>query len=141
MESRVVPGSSKAITRSSPNNALTKVDLPTFGRPTMAIFGFLRLVRSSSKLCSGKFSKASSTKSLTPSPCADEIDNGSPKPNSWKSAETTALFIPSVLFTASKTGRCDLRNLSAIINSCGVMPARPSTKKITTSASSMASKV
>jgi hypothetical protein len=37
MASRVVPGMSNAITRSSPISVLTSVDLPTFGRPTMAI--------------------------------------------------------------------------------------------------------
>ena len=34
--SRVVPGISKAITRSSPSSVLIRVDLPTLGRPTMA---------------------------------------------------------------------------------------------------------
>ena len=34
--SRVVPGSSLAITRSSPSNRLISVDLPTFGRPMTA---------------------------------------------------------------------------------------------------------
>ena len=39
MLSRVVPGWSKAMTRSSPSSVLTRVDLPTLGRPTIAIFG------------------------------------------------------------------------------------------------------
>ena len=32
----VVPGTSATITRSSPTRALTRLDLPTFGRPMMA---------------------------------------------------------------------------------------------------------
>ena len=36
IESRVVPGTSEAIIRSSPRMRFTSVDLPTFGRPTKA---------------------------------------------------------------------------------------------------------
>ena len=35
--SRVVPGTSETIARSSPSSALSRLDLPTFGRPTKAI--------------------------------------------------------------------------------------------------------
>ena len=37
MASRVMPASGPVIMRSSPRMALTRVDLPTFGRPTMAM--------------------------------------------------------------------------------------------------------
>ena len=37
IESRVSPGSGPVIIRSSPSSALTSVDLPAFGRPTIAI--------------------------------------------------------------------------------------------------------
>ena len=37
MASRVVPGVSETIARSSPSRALSRLDLPTFGRPTNAI--------------------------------------------------------------------------------------------------------
>ena len=37
MASRVVPGISETIARSSPRSALSRLDLPTFGRPTNAI--------------------------------------------------------------------------------------------------------
>ena len=83
--SRVVPGISNAITRSSPINLLIRVDLPTLGRPTTAIFiGRLGSFSCSSGSGSGmpNESKASSIKPRTPSPCADEIGNGSPKPSS-----------------------------------------------------------
>ena len=46
--SRVVPGWSKAMTRSSPSSALTSVDLPTLGRPTIAMRGRVRVRVSSS---------------------------------------------------------------------------------------------
>ena len=36
IESRVVPGCSETITRSSPSSALSRLDLPTFGRPRIA---------------------------------------------------------------------------------------------------------
>jgi hypothetical protein len=37
--SRVVPGTSETIIRSSPRTRLMNVDLPVFGRPTMATRG------------------------------------------------------------------------------------------------------
>ena len=58
MLSRVVPAISKAITRSSPRMAFTKVDLPTFGRPITAKTGCF--ASSSSFSGSGKVSKISS---------------------------------------------------------------------------------
>ena len=39
MVSLVVPATEVTIFLSSPNNAFTKDDFPTFGRPTMAILG------------------------------------------------------------------------------------------------------
>ncbi len=41
--SRVVPGMSDTIARSSPSSALSRLDLPTFGRPTIAIEAGRRL--------------------------------------------------------------------------------------------------
>ena len=60
MLSRVVPAISNAITRSSPRMALTKVDLPTLGRPIMANTGCLGASASSS--ASGKCVNTSSIK-------------------------------------------------------------------------------
>src|SRR5437868_13656394 len=39
MRSRVMPGSSPTIERREPTRRLNKVDLPTFGRPTIASVG------------------------------------------------------------------------------------------------------
>src|SRR6266568_7817836 len=41
MRSRVVPGTSSTIATRSPSIRLKKVDLPTFGRPTIATNGFI----------------------------------------------------------------------------------------------------
>ncbi|MOA47020.1 hypothetical protein D3C78_1696050 [compost metagenome] len=77
MASRVVPGKSNAITRSSPISVLISVDLPTFGRPTIA-----SLMRwscspsstiSSSAGGSARSFSANSIRSTMPSPCAAEI--------------------------------------------------------------------
>ncbi|EEF26613.1 conserved hypothetical protein [Ricinus communis] len=60
------------MTRSSPSKALTRVDLPTLGRPTMAILGG----KSSSSVASGsggKSARARLIRSRTPSPWAEEI--------------------------------------------------------------------
>src|SRR5437588_160838 len=47
IRSRVTPGSSSAIVSFPPNNRLTRVDLPTFCRPTMATVGGVAAIRSS----------------------------------------------------------------------------------------------
>ena len=139
MESRVVPGRSNAITRSSPTKVFNSVDLPTLGRPTMAIFGCV--TSASSSLASGKDSRTISISSRTPSPCAPETATGVPKPNSKNSAFTTLLFMPSVLLTARTIGRPVRRSLSAMILSCGAIPDRPSTRNTMASPSSTACNV
>ena len=45
------------------------------------------------------------------------------------------------LVDGEQTGRPERRSCSAIVRSCGVSPARPSTRKITTSASAIACRV
>ena len=81
--SRVVPGISKAMTRSSPIKVLMKVDLPTFGLPTTAIrIGLSVLSSSSGSSGIPKASNASSIMARTPSPCAEDMAIGSPRPNS-----------------------------------------------------------
>ena len=140
MASRVVPGWSNAITRSSPSSALMSVDLPTLGRPAMATRG-MRSASSSSSASSGNSSSASSTRLRTPSPCAAEIGCGSPRPSSWKSAVTTPRSMPSTLLTANNTGRLIRRSSCAMSLSSGVIPSRPSTTKIMRSASWIACSV
>ena len=81
MLSRVVPGMSLAITRSSPIRRLTSVDLPTLGRPMMAMRMRPSFGEDSAAMTSG--SKSSSTRDMSsrhPSPCAEAIASGSPSP-------------------------------------------------------------
>jgi len=150
MASRVVPGSSKAITRSSPRIVFTSVDLPTLGRPTKATL--ITSGRSRSALVSTGVSSsvpstpvarssACSMSGRTFSPCAAEIATGSPRPSSWNSATVRSGARPSALFTARITGRPALRRRSAITLSWGVRPSRASTMNSTISASAIAWRV
>ena len=69
MASRVVPGRSKTIWRCSPSKRLTKVDLPTLGRPTMAV----RMASGSGSAeasTSGSRSARKAVKAATPPPVA-----------------------------------------------------------------------
>ena len=50
--SRVVPGTSDTIIRSEPKTRFTKVDLPVFGRPTIATRGAPSSVSASSAISS-----------------------------------------------------------------------------------------
>ena len=81
--SRVIPASGPVISRFSPNNLLISVDLPAFGRPTIANF----------KMASGASGSGTSNappsicgsndwnRSAMPSPCSPLIAMGSPKPS------------------------------------------------------------
>ena len=82
MASRVVPGWSKATSRSSPSQVLISVDLPTFGRPATARRIGLSAPSSSSGSASGSGSpsNAASIRLRMPCPCAAEIGCGSPMP-------------------------------------------------------------
>ena len=136
--SMVVPGLSKAMTRSSPTSAFTSVDLPTLGRPTMATRGQRSRSSSSCSSSSGNSSSTASMSSRMPSPCAAEIDTGKPRPSCWKSAEAVSGCMPSALLTAIHIRGRSLRNCSAMRRSSGVSPARASVRKITASASAIA---
>ena len=78
MESRVVPATSETITRSWPNSALVKDDLPTLGRPMIATW----MVSSSSTLVpiKGKCLTVSSNKSPRFIKFFAEMPIGSPSP-------------------------------------------------------------
>ena len=110
MLSRVVPGWSKAMTRSSPMMALTSVDLPTFGRPTIAIFG---------RAAIGRPGCASLDRELLQHQIhqlvhAVSVRGGDrqrlPRPSSWNSAAAVSRDNPSLLFTTRYSGRPALRS-------------------------------
>ena len=74
-----LPGTSLTTTRASPRTELTSVDLPTFGRPTMATrisLGF----SSENGGASTRFTTSSSS-SPTPVPCSEETGWTASKPN------------------------------------------------------------
>ena len=137
MLSRVVPGWSNTTTRSSPSNALTRVDLPTLGRPATAMRGAPSSAGASSCTC-GTFARARCIRPCRPSPCAAESATGTPRPREWKSAVASTGSMPSVLLTASMTCLPRRRRPSAMPRSMVLMPARPSVRKIMASASAMA---
>jgi len=101
----------------------------------------LRFASSVKRAMSGIAASAVSIIARTFSPWADDIAIGSPRPSSWNSATARSGCRPSALFTASTTGRPDLRSRSAISRSWGARPLRPSTKKMTTSDSAIACRV
>ena len=113
------------MTRSSPTSALTSVDLPTFGRPTIATRGW-PCSSSSLVLLPREIARArASISSRTPSPCAAEIAAGAPRPSSWNSATAVSGCMPSVLLTARNTGVLDACAASAAMSrSAGARPAR-----------------
>ena len=79
MASRVVPGSSETMTRSSPRMAFKRLDFPALGRPTMAS----RMPATSGSVSiwrTGSLSQMASRSSSSPLACSLEVGMGSPKP-------------------------------------------------------------
>ena len=138
MLSRVVPGWSKASTRSSPSRRLIRVDLPTLGRPTMAIRVPSGSGEASADTRSGRFAASRSDNWPRPRRCSAEVATVSPKPSEANSARPESTSRPSILLATSTTGLPVRRNSAAISSSSAVRPARASTMNATRSASSMA---
>ena len=100
--SRVVPGTSETITRSSPSKALSRLDLPTFGRPRMAT-----RIASSPTSCGplpGSMITTASSRSPVPWPCWAESGTGSPSPSRWNSKASASWSGSSILFASRITG-------------------------------------
>ncbi len=139
--SRVVPGISLTISRSRPRSALTRLDLPTFGRPRIAT----RIASSGSEGRPAGASRSSSatmrsSRSPLPVPCRPEIGIGSPSPSRCSSSANGSWLGSSILFASTSTGLCASRRIWATSSSPGVTPARASTTKSTRSASPTASR-
>ncbi len=139
--SRVVPGISLTSTRSRPRSALTRLDLPTFGRPRIAT----RMASSGTVgRCAGAIRSSSptirSSRSPLPVPWRPEIGIGSPSPRRWSSSASGSWPGSSILFARTSTGLRASRRIWATSSSPGVMPARASTTKRTRSASATASR-
>ncbi|MCY1486412.1 hypothetical protein D9M68_200540 [compost metagenome] len=140
---------------------LTRVDLPTLGRPMMAILMPSFSLGPGMRLASwpSATSSSSSGRSLSsgasgsgwysspraswsiwvmPRPWAAAIGSASPRPSGLNSARARSGSTVSTLFATRKLRLFRLRRCSAIIWSAAVMPARESTMNSTASASSMA---
>jgi hypothetical protein len=81
--SRVVPGWSKATSRSSPSQVLIRVDLPTFGRPATARrIGAFSSGSAGASSAKTTCASAASIRLRTPCPWAADTGSGSPMPSS-----------------------------------------------------------
>ena len=153
--SRVSPGSGPVIIRSSPSSRFSSVDLPAFGRPTIARRsgpgGRGGSTTSSPSIGSGSGSSSSSPgtgsaaaagsrsaispiRSASPSPCSAETAIGLPSPRLYASIAAAAPALPSALFATSMTRRPWRRSQAAKCASAGVMPLRASMQNSTRSA-------
>jgi hypothetical protein len=154
--SRVVPAIGETMARCLPVSRLSSVDLPTFGRPMMAIFtssGRAERASTSSDSPSIAISSADadagsisgkrrcaaapSNSSMMPKPCSAETKNDSFTPSRCTSVDSCSARSDSILLMASSSGlpeRCRMRvsSMSGAVNG-----ARPSTTRTMTSASSM----
>jgi hypothetical protein len=89
--SRVVPGMSCTTERSSPTSRLNSVDLPTFGRPTIATekmpssLGRRRRAGTSSARSSGSAATSASSSSPDSRPWIADTAHGSPRPSRMNS--------------------------------------------------------
>ncbi len=138
IESRVVPATGLTIVRSVPSSAFSSDDLPTFGRPRIAIRG------NSSALVPSPASPAwavmRSSRSPVPRPWVAETAIGSPSPSELSSAARWTSAGLSTLLATTTTG-CDAdRSSAATSASPGPSPAFASTTCRITSASAIASR-
>ena len=136
MGSRVVPATESTNARSVPAIALSKLDFPTFGRPTSTT----RLGASTSdfKISLGNISMTRSNKSPLPRPCKAETGMGSPKPSCHNSCTNNSASALSTLFAINKTGVRVLRICEINAISSSIAPTVASTTIKTKSASSIA---
>jgi len=136
--SRVVPATGDTIDRSAPASALSRLLLPTLGRPMMATAtGASPAAAASSGRAGGSAATRRSSRSPEPEPLMADTATGS-RPSAQKSAAcTSASATFSHLLTASSTGvpGCVRRSQAAISSSAAVTPACPSTTMTSTSAS------
>ena len=139
-----MPASGPVSIRSSPISRLTRVDLPAFGRPTMAIRrGAAPFSASSSASTTGRAMASIASKKVRqlPSPCSAEIATGSPKPRVKASRAPASPARPSALLATRITGLPRRCSSSPKIRSIGVTPSRASKTNRARSASSSASSV
>ena len=125
--SRVVPAMGATMVRSIPTQALTRDDLPAFGRPTTASRVLSSLMRSAS----GQAFPMLSIKSPNPRPCSAETCIPSPKPKRLNSLNFPLEYPGSILLMTRVTF-CPAflrRFATSVSKTCN--PSFPSTTKST----------
>jgi len=139
--SRVVPGMSWTIERSSPTSRLKSVDFPALGRPTNATRGMSMSGRTSSGSSSGSTvgsrRTTSSRRSPVPRPCSALIGHGSPRPSETRSQALASRLVSSTLLPRAAR-RPERFTRRAISRSSSVAPTMTSVTIKTTSASANA---
>ena len=142
--SRVVPGMSCTIARSAPTIRLNRVDLPTLGRPTIAIEKRCAPPSSSSVAdddsggTGGSRVVMWSSRSPLPRPWMALTDEGSPSPRRANGQMSPSRRSSSTLLTTTTTGTPDRCSTWATPASSSVTPTVASPTNSTTSASASA---
>ena len=121
IESRVVPGCSETITRSSPRNAFSRLDFPRSAARGSQPGSPPRLLRPAR--VPGRRATIASRRSPVPCPWAAERGIGSPRPSRWNSSASASRPGSSILFAIRKIGLRECRRIADSSSSPGVIPA------------------
>ena len=98
----MVPAISETIERSSPAKALSKDDLPTFGRPIKATLRYPSCT--CARPTSGRCATTLSNRSPLPRPCKADTKYGSPNPKFHRECASDSSRSLSTLFAMSTIG-------------------------------------
>ena len=120
--SRVVPATASTTTRSPPANLFSRLDLPTFGRPTQCHPAQVRRAGPRPPACTGSAASTASSRSPLPRPCSAETGNGSPRPRIHSAAASASPRSSSTLLAASTTGLPERRSSRTTASSVAVAP-------------------
>src|ERR1700736_5576853 len=129
--SRVVPATGSTSERSCPASLLSRLDLPTFGRPRSATRRGPPSSSSASFGASGSASRITSSRSPLPRPCSALTGTGSPSPSDQSAATSGSALVSSTLLAATTTGLPDRRSTAATAAAAAVTPtvASPTNRK------------
>ena len=138
--SRVVPGTSSTSARGWPASLLSRLDLPTLGRPSKATRRGPPVMPNGSGGPCGSAPSTASSRSPLPRPCSALTGCGSPRPSDHSEAAAGSPGVSSTLLAASTTGLPLRRSTAATASSASVAPTTASTTNSTASAASTASR-
>ena len=136
--SLVVPARSLTTARSEPTALFSREDLPTLGRPMIAILLGPPNSCLATAETSGRTSITLSKTSATPRPCKAETGCGSPSPSDQSEAASASPLSSSTLLASSRTGFLLALSIFTTRSSVAVGPTVESTTKRTASARSTA---